>query len=293
MTERYSIGKVSTACNIPIKTLRYYDEIDLLKPEYRDNDSNYRYYSKDQMTTILCIRRLRSLGFCLKDIKELISRSDLATIEEKVNYRCQTIIEEIDLLNAKMEACQSLLHRVSTGSEIVQQHDKQNPNSNVQVKIEEIPATTMFSTRKVMKQYRSTDVSLDRWQTLYDMCDEYGIHSSSPVILTYHAKTLDQFLMNDCDVEFGILTDHRTALRSRQSPIADMFRSWGGFTAATAHHLGDYEEIIKTHIAILQWSHQHGYEVVGPTSEEYIVSPLDVTNNAARVTKIIMPVKKV
>lgn len=48
MTERYSIGKVSTACNIPIKTLRYYDEIDLLKPEYRDNDSNYRYYSKDQ-----------------------------------------------------------------------------------------------------------------------------------------------------------------------------------------------------------------------------------------------------
>ena len=168
MTERYSIGKVSIACNIPIKTLRYYDEIDLLKPEYRDNDSNYRYYSKDQMTTILCIRRLRSLGFCLKDIKELISRSDLATIEEKVNYRCQTIIEEIDLLNAKMEACQSLLHRVSTGSEIVQQHDKQNPNSNVQVKIEEIPATTMFSTRKVMKQYRSTDVSLDRWQTLYD-----------------------------------------------------------------------------------------------------------------------------
>ena len=34
----YSIGKVSTLCCVPIKTLRYYDKIGLLVPEYRKDD---------------------------------------------------------------------------------------------------------------------------------------------------------------------------------------------------------------------------------------------------------------
>ncbi len=291
MTERYSIGKVSAACNVPIKTLRYYDEIDLLKPEYRDNDSNYRYYSKEQMTTILCIRRLRHLGFCLRDIKDLVSRSDLPTIEEKVNRRCEDILDEIDSLQAKMEACRSLLSRVSEGSDIVSDAKDAGDTRTPKVRIEIIDAGSMFYTREVMKQYRSTDVSLKRWQELYNRCDQYGIHSSSPVILTYHAKTLDQFLMNDCDVEFGIILDEEKTLTSK-AHLAKMIRPWGGFTAATAYHLGSYDNIIQTHIAILQWAHQNGYEVVGPTSEEYIVSPLDVTNDDARVTRVIMPVEK-
>ena len=59
MSKRYAIGEVSILCNIPIKTLRYYDEIELLQPKYRNTESNYRYYSKEQLTTLLIIRRLR------------------------------------------------------------------------------------------------------------------------------------------------------------------------------------------------------------------------------------------
>ena len=35
---QYSIGKVSTLCNVPVRTLRYYDKIGLLVPEYRKDD---------------------------------------------------------------------------------------------------------------------------------------------------------------------------------------------------------------------------------------------------------------
>ena len=40
----YSIGKVSTLCNVPVKTLRYYDQIGLLVPQYCKETSHYRYY---------------------------------------------------------------------------------------------------------------------------------------------------------------------------------------------------------------------------------------------------------
>ena len=54
----YSIGKVSTLCCVPIKTLRYYDKIGLLVPEYRKDESNYRYYTQDQILTLFIIRKL-------------------------------------------------------------------------------------------------------------------------------------------------------------------------------------------------------------------------------------------
>ena len=38
----YQIGEISKLCNIPIKTLRYYNEIGLLIPEKTDSDSGYR-----------------------------------------------------------------------------------------------------------------------------------------------------------------------------------------------------------------------------------------------------------
>lgn len=53
----YSIGKVSSICDVPIKTLRYYDQIGLLVPQYRKEDSHYRYYEHTQLLTLHIIRK--------------------------------------------------------------------------------------------------------------------------------------------------------------------------------------------------------------------------------------------
>ena len=41
---KYKISEFSKLVNVPVKTLRYYDEIGLFKPEEVDIFSNYRYY---------------------------------------------------------------------------------------------------------------------------------------------------------------------------------------------------------------------------------------------------------
>jgi len=48
----YKIKEFSKLTNVPIKTLRYYDEIDLFKPEYVDKNNNYRLYSDEQIPKI-------------------------------------------------------------------------------------------------------------------------------------------------------------------------------------------------------------------------------------------------
>ena len=63
---RYCIGELSTLCNIPQKTLRYYDEIGLFTPDYRDDSTHYRYYSKSQIVNLMIIKTLKQMGFPLK-----------------------------------------------------------------------------------------------------------------------------------------------------------------------------------------------------------------------------------
>ena len=45
----YKIGDFSKKTNVPIKTLRYYDEINLFKPAYQDYFTGYRYYENNQI----------------------------------------------------------------------------------------------------------------------------------------------------------------------------------------------------------------------------------------------------
>ncbi|AZV42873.1 hypothetical protein BAOM_2264 [Peribacillus asahii] len=48
MKEYFTIGEVSKLFKVKIATLRYYDEIGLLRPEFIDEKNNYRYYSTQQ-----------------------------------------------------------------------------------------------------------------------------------------------------------------------------------------------------------------------------------------------------
>ena len=55
----YTIGQFSQIGKVSVKTLRYYDSIFLLVPAYTDKFTNYRYYSEEQVSTLLFILELK------------------------------------------------------------------------------------------------------------------------------------------------------------------------------------------------------------------------------------------
>lgn len=64
-----TISEISKMTNLPIRTLHYYDEIDLFKPAYVDPQTNYRYYDEMQMYQLDLIKSLKYIGTPLKSIK--------------------------------------------------------------------------------------------------------------------------------------------------------------------------------------------------------------------------------
>ena len=52
MEKLYRIGEVSKICEIPIKTLRFYEEEGLIKPVQVDMFTGYRYYDDENILEI-------------------------------------------------------------------------------------------------------------------------------------------------------------------------------------------------------------------------------------------------
>ena len=65
----YKIGDFSNISGISIRTLRYYDDIDLFKPKEVDLFTNYRYYTMEQLDDLKLINELKKIGFSLEEIK--------------------------------------------------------------------------------------------------------------------------------------------------------------------------------------------------------------------------------
>lgn len=73
MSTYFTIGEISKLFNLPIKTLRYYDEKGILKPAYINKENNYRYYSREQFMNIDVIKYCKLIGMSLEEIKVLMN----------------------------------------------------------------------------------------------------------------------------------------------------------------------------------------------------------------------------
>lgn len=76
----YTIQKLSRLAGISTRTLRYYDEIGILKPA-RINSSGYRIYGQKEVDLLQQIMFYREMGVNLDTIKDIISSKDFDELE--------------------------------------------------------------------------------------------------------------------------------------------------------------------------------------------------------------------
>ncbi len=92
------IGDFAKLTRLSVQTLRYYDELGLLKPVDVDRYSGYRYYAYEQLPRLNRILALKDLGLSLEQVAQLLAE-DLPAAElrgmlrlKRLNYTsmCKT-----------------------------------------------------------------------------------------------------------------------------------------------------------------------------------------------------------
>lgn len=73
----FSIGQMAKLFDMSIQTLRYYDQIGLLRPEFVNESTGYRYYSSRQFERLNTIKYLRTLDVPLERIAAFFKDRDV------------------------------------------------------------------------------------------------------------------------------------------------------------------------------------------------------------------------
>lgn len=100
----YTVQKLSKLAGVSTRTLRYYDEIGILKPA-RINSSRYRIYGENEVNRLQQIMFYRELGISLDNIKNIITSPTFDETNALIEHREKLLEkrEQIDRLIANVE----------------------------------------------------------------------------------------------------------------------------------------------------------------------------------------------
>ncbi|NFI67462.1 MerR family transcriptional regulator [Clostridium botulinum] len=113
MKDLFTIGEISKLFNINIRTLRYYDEIDLFKPIFIDKANSYRYYSTNQFEQLNTIKYLKALGMSLDTISYHLKKRSVDNIIELFEKQKKITEEKIKELELTKQKIQNRINQIN------------------------------------------------------------------------------------------------------------------------------------------------------------------------------------
>lgn len=270
----YQIGEVSRLCNIPIKTLRYYNEIGLLIPERIDPNSGYRYYSNEQLTLVIVIKHFKETGFSLKEIKRLLGREDLEYNQKQIKKKYKEIDDKInDLIRLK----EKLRFCLTEGK-------KQSHKEEAEFEIKYVPEIYVAYLRN--RGSASVDEFTVRYCRLMSLIEKNNFHMTKNVMALYYNSCIEfeDNSRSDFDIEV-------CAPVSETYEIPGKVRKFGGFKALSSVHYGSYDNMVEHYRKMLEYIKKNKYEVCGPAIDNYIVDIISTCNEENYITELLIPIK--
>ena len=109
-----NIGEAATTSGVPAKTIRYYEEIGLVRPPRTPN--GYRTFGTTEVQALSFVGRARALGFSVEDCRALLALErdrhrashDVKTVAESHLERIASKIAELEVMR---DALQTLVQR--------------------------------------------------------------------------------------------------------------------------------------------------------------------------------------
>lgn len=261
------IGDFSKLAQVPIATLRYYDQLGILKPANVDKFTEYRYYTVEQLPRLNRILALKDLGFSLEQVERLVN--DNISVNELSGMLAKQQAEG----EKEMQELQARLRRVELRLEEIRTEGRP---SEYDIVTKSVPAQWIVSTRRIVAHvYEIGDLcwslhaQLRAWAQAHQL---KPLPPPAPQLLNLYYN--DEYVETDLDFEAAVLiappakipraangTPYPLTIRElRAEPLmaSGMYRG----------PMDDLEQLIR---ALLVWVAVNGYEITGPARELHLV----------------------
>ena len=248
------IGNFARLSQVSVVTLRYYDEMGLLKPVRVDSFTGYRFYSADQLPRLNRILALKDLGFSLEQIRLMLADG---LTSEQLRGMLTLQREEVE---KRLADEQERLRRIESRLRQIELEDKM-PNYDVLIK--NTPASLVASRRVTIPTNDQVPQYLSMaYQEVYGYVQEQGAKESGPHFTLWHSPS---DVYENEDVEAIVPIDRPLKGTDR----VKVYELPSAQVAAVVHQ-GTFQDFTQGHAAILEWIDANGYRIAGPYRETYI-----------------------
>ena len=264
------IGEFSRLVGVPVKTLRYYDEIGLFKSDYIDEQTGYRFYSFEQLPRLNRLLALKDLGMSLNQIDQML-KEDLSADQ----LRGMLLLKQVELEDMARDI-RERIDRVDARLSLIETEDKM---PDYEVVIKTVEPVLVASSQEAIPDYETIGPVMGR---LYNG------------VVAHIVKHKGQFAGPGMTVWHENLKAEATLPIKKTIPEGDDVKVHelpGDQMACLVHH-GGFEGFPLAYQAGVQWIEANGYEITGPNREVYLQFRPD-GDPKDYVTEIQFPVAKV
>ena len=250
----FKIGEVTKIMGITRKTLLVYEDMGLLKPAIKDEESGYRYYSADNMTQIRSIRSLQALGLTLKEVEDYYYNTD----------NIDTYLERLKVLRATLDRNIQMLQVRSA------------KRGDLTVQKTTLPRQVCFCRRYTCENVGEAAIVL---RDTYIAAARTGKMSMIARMFTMrmtHADKLDLMCCIPVDNSF----DGPERMEFAETP------------ALCIYYRGPYEGTVTAIRALTEYIKENNIETAGPFRSVYLEGPPNRGGNSEDyITQVAVPIK--
>lgn len=264
----FRIGEFSKMSKTTIKTLRYYDEIGLLKPEKTDKFTSHRFYSTEQLFRLHRIQELRQIGLSINEINLILSGHDCEPILQK---RKAELICELAEGQSQLSRLEFILQGESA--------------MNYSATIKELPRCVVYSKKMTVPNY----------DAYFEVIPEIGkaVETKYPELkcavpeYCFVVYLDGEYKEKDINIEFCEAVD-------KVYPDFDdfKFKEMEAVTAVSVMHKGAYSKLCEAYAYAFKWIEENGYSSADNPRENYIDGIWNKENENDWLTEIQVPITK-
>ena len=263
MKEYYKIGEISSLYNIGADSLRYYEQLGILKPQ---RDSNgYRMYSINDIRTLNILRELRSIGFSMSQIKEHLKDFDL-------NKTVDLFKEAISAIDKKTEEMNKLKAQLSERIDEIESHTRESFTDR-DIKVLQLPKRRILKLSENVIRDDDLDFVIKKLQSEYE--DQLYIIGNGDIGATIPLNCLEKGLYGHFDSAFYIVDAHE----EYDSTLPE-----GEYLSMTVR--GSYSQIADMWQEILSFAKEKHLVPVGKAIELYIIGNHDTSDEREYITQL-------
>lgn len=271
MDNMFSIGEISKLFQIDIRTLRYYDDIDLLTPACVDKVTGYRSYSVDQFERLNTILYLKALNIPLKEIKQFLDNREvdhILTLLKEQQRRTEEKIREFTQIQQKIN---SRIQQIEEASQVAELF---------QIREIELPARTIIMLKQKIHKHDNLELPIRRLENQSHMKSSIFL---GQVGLTISVNSLQQSKFDEYDALFMFIEPDRS--------LGNDVKSLPQQGYLTIRFVGTHGDAALYYQKLLTYAKGKGYTLADDALEITYID-YGLTQDSSRfVTEIQLPVK--